>query len=249
MKYLFIINLLLFSIASIAGRVSIDWGYQKNSSSLFFSKEEDIIKVKNDNNTLEKTTNAKDVKTTSIISQNQVNSTNNNSFISIIGGCIPRNDDKEWSCVDDFKISAYEITNLEYKKFNTKHNSGKGFNADNKPVVNINIEDINKYINWLNSQSSGKYRLPTKNEWLYAALAGNSSFEKKDCNSANIKDCNANTVAVGSYAANNWGLYDTQGNVFEITQGKLLAGGSFMNDKKEYKGAANDVGFRLVLEK
>jgi formylglycine-generating enzyme required for sulfatase activity len=82
------------------------------------------------------------------------------------------------------------------------------------------------------------YRLPTESEWEYADRAGTTTAFYLGCDlssgQANFDgryeyDCSAGennsdgiyliqTTAVGSYAANPWGLYDMIGNVFEWCQ-------------------------------
>ena len=64
------------------------------------------------------------------------------------------------------------------------------------------------------------FRLPTEAEWEYCCRAGTttdwhvgSSLTGRD---ANFKDAQMeDLVAVGSYAANAWGLFDMHGNVWE----------------------------------
>lgn len=263
MKYILSVCLLLLSYISIAGSVNITWGGYNAPSRVFFSQDGDIIKIQNNKSLTQEVKNIDNTNQpiTSVENMYAGNSNNNidnmninnidksNRFEYIVGGCIPRDDDKEWSCVNDFQVSIYEISNAEYRQFAPSHNSGRGFNADYQPVVNVSFEDVIEYINWLNANNSNqKYRLPTNDEWLYVALAGNTEIVAKNCSSANIENCNTSTIAVGSYPPNNWQLYDTLGNAFEFTQSKMLAGGSFVTKNKQYQGKANDVGFRLVLE-
>ena len=75
------------------------------------------------------------------------------------------------------------------------------------------------------------YRLPTEAEWELACRAGTETlFNTGDCLNADTEanyngtepagDCEAGqylqeSVDVGSYAANAWGLFDMHGNVFE----------------------------------
>src|SRR5262249_22445145 len=79
-------------------------------------------------------------------------------------------------------------------------------------------------------KASRSYRLPTEAEWEYACRAGSATvFHHGDTLSATQANFNGNhpfgkadkgpflrkTAAVGSFAANAWGLFDMHGNVSE----------------------------------
>ena len=114
------------------------------------------------------------------------------------------------------------------------------------PVVGVSWEQANAFANWRTDylrRSLGKegvyvepYRLPTEAEWEYAARAGVDEnmypwdgdltmSEDKGCFYANFKPAEGNyvrdghviTSRVGTYAPNDFGLYDMAGNVSEWT--------------------------------
>lgn len=152
------------------------------------------------------------------------------------------------------------------------------------PIVNISYDAANKYCEWLtqqyNRQSKRKYqkvrfRLPTEEEWKFAAGNGNinakTGFEndqvqnEKQCYLANIKtgpdrfydDGGFFQVKVDSYLPNDFGLFNMIGNVSEMTQtkGQSKGGNWFLEMKdctidKEFKYDGPDprVGFRIVME-
>ena len=145
-------------------------------------------------------------------------------------------------CVSDFALGKHEVTNGQYKKFNPQHQSGQSqgssLDEDNQPVVNVSWEKAVAFADWLSRTSGQKYRLPTEAEWEYAARAGSSQTRfwgnnpDETCKYANVADMTAKkhwakwttftcddgyavSAPVGSFLANNHGLNDMLGNVWE----------------------------------
>jgi formylglycine-generating enzyme required for sulfatase activity len=163
-------------------------------------------------------------------------------------------------CVDDFYMGKYEVTNAQYRKFKSGHDSksyeGYSLNGDNQPVVEVSWNDAKEYADWLSSKTGQIYRLPTEAEWEYAARGGiNSrnywgSSKEEACRYANVADRTAKrkwsgwtihecedgyevTSPVGSFQPNSFGLYDMMGNAWEWTNdwyGKDYYSGSPRNN-------------------
>jgi formylglycine-generating enzyme required for sulfatase activity len=95
------------------------------------------------------------------------------------------------------------------------------------PGYTISGSGDNRTVTW--NRNVNGYRLPTEAEWEYACRAGTttpfSTGSNITTNQANYRNYPYNgnakgtyreeTVAVGSFAANVWGLYDMHGNVWE----------------------------------
>ena len=120
-----------------------------------------------------------------------------------------------------FYIGKYEVTFEQYDDFATR--TGRdlprdgGYDRGQRAVVDINWNDAVAFC-----ESLG-YRLPTEQEWEYAARsAGQEDFfsgtsdPKELAEYAVLRSSNINfSFIVGSKKPNALGLYDMSGNVFE----------------------------------
>jgi formylglycine-generating enzyme required for sulfatase activity len=108
-----------------------------------------------------------------------------------------------------------------------------GWGRGKRPVIYVSYDDIQQYLTWINRKTGKQYRLPSEAEWEYAARAGATTrFSSGDCittDQANFDGINPaegcskgefrkQTLPVGSFAANPWGLHDMHGNVWEWVQ-------------------------------
>lgn len=126
-----------------------------------------------------------------------------------------------------FAMSKYETTFDEYDVFAVATNRelpNHGFSERaGRAVVGITWDDATAYAVWLSTQTGKTYRLPSESEWEYAARAGTATDyhwgDETDCTKANYAVCVLlSTVLVGSYAPNQFGLYDMHGNASEWVQ-------------------------------
>lgn len=122
--------------------------------------------------------------------------------------------------VRSFFILRYEITQ---KLWETIMESNPSVNAtcENCPVENVSWEDVQSFIQKVNNLSEKKFRLPTEQEWEFAAKGGLQSNNYKFAGSNNLDSIgwyklnSSSTQPVGRKSANELGLYDMTGNVFE----------------------------------
>jgi formylglycine-generating enzyme required for sulfatase activity len=91
-----------------------------------------------------------------------------------------------------------------------------------RPVINVGWSDAVQYVEWLARMTGKPYRLLSEAEWEYAARAGTTtrfSFGDDDSELDRyawyFKNSDRKTQAVGTKAANGFGLYDMHGNVYE----------------------------------
>ncbi|WP_249185446.1 formylglycine-generating enzyme family protein [Moritella sp. 5] len=126
--------------------------------------------------------------------------------------------------------------------------------TDEHPVVCISSADTSAYLAWLSKATGQKYRLPNNGEWEYIARAGSSDNywwgndagnSKANCAYCGSQWSNKSTAPVQSFKANKFGLYDTVGNVWELTSGNdLVARGGAWN----FTPRLSQIDVRLALE-
>ncbi|NOR45021.1 MAG: SUMF1/EgtB/PvdO family nonheme iron enzyme [Candidatus Delongbacteria bacterium] len=172
--------------------------------------------------------------------------------------------------VESFLISKSEVTIWEYfecvkegivpmpnwwNKNYFDENYYRAIDPDwlNFPVAGISWEDAVKFCKW----KGQNYRLPTEEEWEYAARAGveteylwgNESaggdfFDTYDSTATKLANFGQGLRSVMSKKPNNWGLYDMTGNVLEWCQ-------NVYDDRKHTRsvrgGSWNEYSFNLRL--
>ncbi|MBT6830501.1 MAG: formylglycine-generating enzyme family protein [Rhodospirillaceae bacterium] len=135
-----------------------------------------------------------------------------------------------------FAIGKYEVTITEWDACvaaggcNAYRPSDMGWGRGERPVINVSYEDAKAYTTWLSGKTGQAYRLPSEAEWEYAARAGTATsfhfggtIRIDQANYVGIQAYGSGersgyrkqTVPVGSFPPNAFGLHDMHGNVYE----------------------------------
>ena len=129
-----------------------------------------------------------------------------------------------------FAMSVYTVTFEDYNLFcehTTRKKPDFNWGQEDRPVIDVSWYDAQNYCAWLSEQTGFNYRLPSEAEWEYAARAETTSAyywgDEVSSNNANCNGCgsqwdNKESAPVGSFSANQYGLYDMHGNVWEWCQ-------------------------------
>lgn len=122
--------------------------------------------------------------------------------------------------LSSFYIGKYPVTQNQWEAVTGGNPSG--FKGANRPVEMVNWHDTQDFIQKLSRQTGRKFRLPTEAEWEYAARGGSYSQGYAYSGSDKLKQVgwyNDNSSykmhEVGLLLANELGIHDMSGNVWE----------------------------------
>ncbi len=138
----------------------------------------------------------------------------------------------------DFWLGQFEVTQGQYSLITGANPAGFTSVGSDAPVENVTWRQANDYCNKLEEWAislgilsiGDEVRLPSEAEWEYACRAGTTTAfhygDELDASKANFNgnfpygneirgEYREETMPVGSFAPNAWGLYDMHGNVWE----------------------------------
>ncbi len=143
---------------------------------------------------------------------------------------------------DSFAASIFEITMEQWDRCAadgacTTRPPDNGWGRGSRPVIMVSWNDAQEFILWLRGKTGQAYSLPSESQWEYLARAGEESDwiggdPARICEYGNIagsesgfkwehSECSdpaaIETLPVGSFKPNAFGVYDAVGNVAEWT--------------------------------
>jgi formylglycine-generating enzyme required for sulfatase activity len=140
--------------------------------------------------------------------------------------------------IEPFFMGKYQVTQAQWRfvaqlpQVNRElEQDPSNFKGDNRPVERVSWYDAVEFCDRLSQYTGRTYRLPSEAEWEYACRAGTTTpFHFGETITTNLANYDGEstygdgvegvyrreTTEVGSFGvANNFGLYDMHGNVYE----------------------------------
>ena len=132
--------------------------------------------------------------------------------------------------VPGFSMGKFVVTQEQYQQI--MGNNPSSFSGVKRPVERVSWNNAVEFCQKLSQKTGREYRLPSEAEWEYACRAGTTTpFHFGETITTDLANYNATqyasepkgkyleqTIDVGSFPPNAFGLYDMHGNVWEWCQ-------------------------------
>ncbi|MHC5610810.1 MAG: SUMF1/EgtB/PvdO family nonheme iron enzyme [Nostoc sp.] len=130
--------------------------------------------------------------------------------------------------VPNFFMGKYAVTQAQYQAIMGSNPSS--FKGEKRPVETVSWDEAVEFCEKLSHKTEHTYRLPSEAEWEYACRAGTTTpFYFGETITTDLVNYNGNypygfapkgeyrkqTIDVGKFPPNSFGLYDMHGNVWE----------------------------------
>ncbi|QKQ72580.1 SUMF1/EgtB/PvdO family nonheme iron enzyme [Nostoc sp. TCL240-02] len=130
--------------------------------------------------------------------------------------------------VPKFFMGKYAVTQAQYQAIMGSNPSK--FIGEKRPVEQVNWDEVVEFCKKLSTKTKHTYRLPSEAEWEYACRAGTTTpFYFGETITTDLVNYNGNspygsapkgedrqqTIDLGKFPPNSFGLYDMHGNVWE----------------------------------
>lgn len=137
-----------------------------------------------------------------------------------------------------FAMSRYEVSIGEFNQFcfSSKECDVTDTSNASLPITSLSHQLVAAYLNWLSAQSGKTYRLPTLQEWLHVASAGQElqAHQSDDCLKESVvtEEHKHQLTPSGVGPQTPWGVVNLVGNVNEWVSngGALLAIGDLSRE-------------------
>ncbi len=187
--------------------------------------------------------------------------------------------------LDEFTMQTTPVTVAQYRSFCKAMRRGKmppeprfnrGWSVADHPIVHVTFKDAQEFCAWVAEKTGRRVRLPSEQEWEKAARGADGKkypWGNEDPTDANagrllwgsIGSEKSRTNAVGRFPANEFGLFDMAGNVWQWCDSlydskhdwRVMRGGSWCDvdpatfraayrNRHDPSGGNDSIGFRCA---
>jgi formylglycine-generating enzyme required for sulfatase activity len=141
-----------------------------------------------------------------------------------------------FSLSKSIEIMKYQVTSGDFQRCvddSTCHPLDGRFGAPSadRPAVDLSWRDADDYANWLSRKSGEVFRLPTDEEWIFAAgerINTDARYDRGQGDQTASSSMPAyyafspKTFDLGTFGSNGHGIFDFAGNVWEWTSTCLI---------------------------